>query len=163
MCLTILMTVYFQSSSRLTNAYGLTVCSDSVITTLLYLTLLKSVWNKHWILVIMFSLFLIIDCLFWSANALKFLEGAWIAILISLIFFVIGFSWHYGQSRLKEYLRIQSTTAKLNDLPMRFGLKSQRQPSIVLVSNPRFDVESKLSCISMRISFDISIERSFIQ
>lgn len=157
------MTVYFQSSSRLTNAYGLTVCSDSVITTLLYITLLKSVWNKHWIFVILFSLFLIIDCSFWAANAMKFLDGAWIAILISLIFFSIGFSWYYGQLKLKEYLRIRSTTAKLNDLPMRFGLKSQRQPSIFLVNNPQFDTQSKITVSISDLNYISVNYRCFIK
>jgi len=143
MILTILMTVYFQSSSRLTNAYGLTVCSDSVITTLLYMTVLHSVWKKHWIFVVLFSLFLIIDFLFWSANVIKFIDGAWIAILISLIFFFIGFSWHFGQGRLKKYLRVQTTTAKLNDLPMRFGRRNQREKSIFVVRNPHFEIQSK--------------------
>jgi KUP system potassium uptake protein len=138
------MTIYFKSSSRLTNAYGLTVCSDSVITTILYLTVLRSVWKKHLIFIILFSLFLLIDLLFLSANAMKFLDGAWIAILISLIFFLIGFCWYYGEIRLKDYLRVQSITAKLNDLPMRFGLKSQRQKSIFVVNNPHFDIQSKL-------------------
>jgi len=137
------MTVYFKSSSRLTNAYGLTVCSDSVITTILYISVLRYVWRKHLICVILFGLFLIIDCLFWSANAIKFIDGAWIAILISCIFFFIGFSWHYGQKRLKNYLRIHSITAKLNDLPMRLGFKSQRQKSIFIVNNPHFDTQSK--------------------
>lgn len=145
MCLTIFMTVYFKSSSRLTNAYGLTVCSDSVITTILYLNVLRFVWKKNLIFVILFSLFLLIDLLFWSANAMKFIDGAWIAILISFIFFLIGFSWYYGQSRLKHHLRIQSITAKLNDLPMRFGLKSQRQKSIFVVNNPHFDIQSKIN------------------
>ena len=75
MCLTLIVTIYFQSSSRLTNAYGLTVCSVSVITTVLFMMLIKTVWNKSVIHVILFGLFLLIDCLFWSANALKFIEG----------------------------------------------------------------------------------------
>lgn len=70
------MTIYFQSSSRLTNAYGLTVCSVSVITTVLFMMLMKSVWKQSIISVIFFGLFLLIDCLFWSANALKFIEGS---------------------------------------------------------------------------------------
>ncbi|CAF1663758.1 unnamed protein product, partial [Didymodactylos carnosus] len=67
---------------------------------------------------------------------------AWIAILIALIFFVIGFSWYYGQKRLKNYMRIQSITAPLNDLSMRFGLRTQRQPSIFVANNPHFDIQS---------------------
>ncbi len=143
MCLTIFMTVYFKSSSRLTNAYGLTVCCDSVITTILYLNVLKYVWKKHWILIGLFSLFLLIDLLFWSANVIKFIDGAWIAILISVIFFFIGFSWFYGEMKLKNYLRMNSTTVKLNDLPMRFGLTKQRQKSIFIVKNQHFDIQSK--------------------
>jgi KUP system potassium uptake protein len=143
MCLTIFMTVYFKSSSRLTNAYGLTVCSDSLITTILYIAVLRCVWKKHLIFICLFSLFLIIDLSFWSSNAIKFIDGAWIAILISLIFFFIAASWHYGEKRLKNYLRIYSITASLNDLPMRFGLRSQRQKSIFIVNNPHFDTQSK--------------------
>jgi K+ transporter len=69
-------------------------------------------------------------------------KGAWIAILIALIFFIIGYSWYYGQKRLKIYLRVQSTTTKLNELPMRFGLTSQRQKSIFVVNNEHFDIQS---------------------
>ena len=75
MILTLFVTIYFQSSSRLTNAYGLTVCSVSVITTILFMMVLNSVWKKSLIFVILFGLFLIIDCLFWAANAIKFIEG----------------------------------------------------------------------------------------
>ncbi len=75
MFLTLFVTVYFRSSSRLTNAYGLTVCSVSVITTILFLMVIRSVWKKSYIYVILFGLFLIIDCLFWSANAMKFIDG----------------------------------------------------------------------------------------
>ena len=75
MVLTLFVTVYFQSSSRLTNAYGLTVCSVSVITTVLFMGVIRYVWKQSWIWVILFGLFLIIDCVFWAANAMKFIEG----------------------------------------------------------------------------------------
>jgi len=68
--------------------------------------------------------------------------GAWIAILIAFIFFVIGFSWYYGQKRLEIYMRVQLTTAALNELPMRFGVTSQRQKSISLVDNQHYDIQS---------------------
>ncbi len=68
-------------------------------------------------------------------------KGAWIAILIALSFFLIGFSWYYGEKRLKASLRLQSTIAKLNELPMRFGLTSQRQKSIFFANNQRFDIQ----------------------
>lgn len=159
MVLTIFMTVYFQSSSRLTDAYGLTVSSVSVITTVLFMMVIRLVWKRSLIFVILFSLFLIIDCLFWSANVIKFIDGkrklffkfklkiwfigAWIALLIALIFFIIGFSWYYGQRQLKNYMRFQLATAALNELTMRFGLTSQRQQSVYVVKNQHFDTQRK--------------------
>jgi KUP system potassium uptake protein len=82
MLLTLFVTVYFKSSSRLTNAYGLTVASVGVITTVLFMMVIHSVWKKSIIFVILFGLFLIIDCLFWSANAIKFIDGKNIYSLI---------------------------------------------------------------------------------
>jgi KUP system potassium uptake protein len=75
MILTLIITVYFQSSSRLTDAYGLTVSSVSVITTILFLMVIRSVWKKSYVFVILFGLFLIIDCLFLAANIIKFVDG----------------------------------------------------------------------------------------
>lgn len=73
----LIMTAYFQSSSRLT-----------------------FVWRKHSVFVIILSLFLVIDLLLWSANSFEFVEGAWIATLISFIIFFIGFYWHYGKKKI---------------------------------------------------------------
>ena len=143
MILTLFVTIYFQSSSRLTNAYGLTVCSVSVITTILFLMIIKIIWKKSMFYVGLFGLFLVIDLLFWSANAMKFIDGAWIAILIALIFFVIAYSWFYGENKLKIYMRIQSTTDQLNNLQKRFGLTDQRQQSILFVRNQLFDIENQ--------------------
>jgi K+ transporter len=139
MILTLIVTIYFQSSTRLTDAYGLTVSSVSLITTILFLMVIRFVWNKSIIFLILFGLFLIIDLLFLSANLIKFIDGAWIALLIALIFFVIGYSWYYGQNRLKAYMRFQLRTSALNELSMRFGLTSQRQQSIYIANNQYFD------------------------
>ena len=135
MLLTMLMTIYFQSSSRLTNAYGLTVCCDSVITTILYILLLRFVWNRHWIWICLFTCFLLLDLLFWFSNVLKFLDGAWIAILISLIFFLVAVSWFLGEEQSKKISRLQSLRSTYNELPMRCGRRKQRLQSILLVNN----------------------------
>lgn len=135
MLLTMLMTIYFQSSSRLTNAYGLTVCCDSVITTILYLLLLRFVWNRHWIWIGFFTSFLLLDLLFWFSNVLKFLDGAWIAILISSIFFILAVSWFLGDEQSKKISRRQSVRSTYNELPMRCGSRKQRLQSILLVAH----------------------------
>lgn len=46
-----------------------------LITSILYMCVMRYVWNNHWIRVILFGTFLIIDITFLSANVIKFFEG----------------------------------------------------------------------------------------
>ncbi len=74
---------------------------------------------------------------------LIYISGAWIAILIALIFFLIGYSWYYGEQQLKINLREKYQRTKLNELSIRFGITSQRQKSIYFVNNQPFDIQGK--------------------
>ncbi|CAF1122433.1 unnamed protein product [Rotaria sp. Silwood1] len=121
MLITLTITLYFRSSDHLAHAYGVTVCSDMLITSILYMFVMRYVWNNHWIRVILFGIFLIFDITFLSANIIKFFEGAWVALLIAIIFFLIGFSWYYGQTLLRQYLNCYARTTTLPDLPIRLG------------------------------------------
>lgn len=46
-----------------------------LITTILYMCVMRYVWNNHCIRVILFGAFLIIDLYFLAANVMKFFEG----------------------------------------------------------------------------------------
>jgi hypothetical protein len=82
---------------------------------------LRYVWHHHWLSVLSFGLFLIVDSYFFAANAVKFFEGAWVAVLIAIFFFVIGFCWYYGQTVLRRYLHVNAQTTALAQLAHRFG------------------------------------------
>jgi hypothetical protein len=62
-----------------------------------------------------------------------------------LIFFIIGYSWYYGEQKLKNNLHLKYKRTKLNELSLRFGLTQQRQKSIFFVNNQSFDIQSKFS------------------
>ncbi|CAF0977134.1 unnamed protein product [Didymodactylos carnosus] len=132
MILTIIVTVGFRTSARITNAYGVTVCSVMIITTVLFICVLKWTWQKSIWFILPFSLFLIIDLYTWAALSLKIPTGGWVAILIAVLFSLLGFCWYYGQLRLRHFLHHHSQTTLLNDLPMRLGLNIQRQNSICI-------------------------------
>lgn len=101
---------------------GVTVCSVMVITTILYMCVMRYVWHNHWIRVTLFGLFLLIDLFFLSANVMKFFEGAWVALLVGVVFFFLGFAWYYGQSLLRRYLHCYAQTTALPQLANRLGL-----------------------------------------
>lgn len=122
MILTIIVTVGFQTGANLTNAYGVTVCSVMIITTVLYMCVMRYTWHKPWYFILPFGLFLVIDAYTWAANATKIPSGGWVAIVIATGFFILGFCWYFGEVNLRRFLAIHSQTSHLQSLPQRLGL-----------------------------------------
>ena len=74
--------VGFRSSSALGGAYGVAVTGTMAVDTILGFTYLalSAKW-PIWLLVPLFSIFAIVDVLFFSANLLKVIEGGWFPII----------------------------------------------------------------------------------
>ena len=128
MVLTIIVTATFQTSANITNAYGVTVCSVMLITTVLYMCVMYFTWHKPWYLILPFGIFLIIDGYTWASNATKIPSGGWVAILIAFCFFIFGFCWFFGQMNLHRFLKYHSQISSLHTLPMRLGLSGNSTP-----------------------------------
>jgi KUP system potassium uptake protein len=90
----ILFIVVFQSSSALASAYGIAVTGTMVIDCLLAFILIRTLWKWNiFYAVAIIAPLLIIDLAFLSANLLKFLEGAYIPVIISFILCVMMQTW----------------------------------------------------------------------
>jgi KUP system potassium uptake protein len=122
MILTIAVTAGFQTGSNITNAYGVTVCSVMIITTILYMCVMRFTWHKNIFLVLPFGIFFVIDSFTWAANLIKIPNGGWVAILIGTCFSILGFSWYFGQLQLHRFLKIHAPTTNLQNLAFRLGL-----------------------------------------
>jgi K+ transporter len=130
LALTLAVTVGFQTSDRITDAYGVTVCSVMVLTTILFMMVMRWSWLKPIWLVILFGIFLIIDLYTFAAiYSTKIASGGWVAIIIAFSLFIFSFSWYYGNIRLRYYLSNQSKTHLLQDLSTRLGFQSFDQIS----------------------------------
>ena len=132
MILTIIVAVGFGSGTSITNAYGVTVCSVMILTTILYMFVMHYIWRKPWYLILPFGIFLIIDGYTWASNAIKVPQGGWVAIVIAVCFFIFGFCWFFGQMNLNRFLKHQSQTTNLHTLAIRLGLanNNSRQNSV---------------------------------
>lgn len=74
----VLAVVFFGSSSALASAYGIAVTIDMTITTVMTFFVIVYGWRLPWTLAVAAtSLFLVIDLVFFSANAVKVLDGGW--------------------------------------------------------------------------------------
>ena len=87
--------------------FGVVMACSVVITVLLVTTCFTSLviiicWHKSIMLAIFFLLFFgSVEALNFSASLIKFLEGAWVPMLLVLIFMTIMYVWHYGT--IKKY------------------------------------------------------------
>ena len=97
----VLLILSFKSSANLAAAYGTAVTGSMLIDTILATFLLIFVrgWNKL-IFIPVFSIFLILDLVFFSATLSKFFQGGWITIIIALIVLFMMLSWISGRERM---------------------------------------------------------------
>jgi len=122
MVLTIIVAAGFGTNGNITNAYGVTVCSVMIITTVLYMFVMHYIWRKPWYLILAFSIFIVTDGYTWAANATKIPTGGWVAIVIACGFFIFGFCWFFGELHLNRFLKNHSQTTSLHTLSIRLGL-----------------------------------------
>ncbi|XP_031406935.1 potassium transporter 8 isoform X2 [Punica granatum] len=102
MLLCLAVTVGFRDTKRMGNASGLAVITVMLVTTCLMSLVIVLCWHKSVLLAVCFIFFFgTIEALYFSASLIKFLEGAWVPVALSLIFMALMYVWHYGT--LKKY------------------------------------------------------------
>ena len=93
---TLVAVLTFRSSDALAGAYGIAVSGLMVISTLLAaLVALKWGYNP-WLVVAANGAFLIVDLVFFSANATKLIEGGWFPLLIAGVIAFLMLTWREG-------------------------------------------------------------------
>lgn len=104
-----------------------------LVTTCLMPLVMILCWNRSAFIAIAFVLFFgSIEALYFSSALIKFLEGAWVPIVLSFVFLIIMSVWHYGT--LKKYEFDEENKVSLNWL-LRAGpdLGIVRVPGIGLI------------------------------
>ncbi len=104
----------FKSSSNLAAAYGIAVCTDMLITTVLTFFVIRYAWKLPLALCIASTgFFFAVDLAFWASNMLKLLEGGWFPLVIGAAIFTLMLTWHDGRRLLNQSLR--SDAIRLGD------------------------------------------------
>lgn len=102
----VLAVLLFKSSSNLAAAYGIAVCTDMLITTVLTFFVIRYSWNYPLALCLAATgFFFVLDLTFWASNMLKLLDGGWFPLLIGAAVFTLMMTWHEGRGLLNEKLR----------------------------------------------------------
>ena len=97
MAAVVVVTVLFRSSSNLAAAYGVAVTADMIISSLLTFFLLWKLWKwPLWKAAAIILPLVIIEQVFFFANAIKLLEGAWLPLVMAGIVATIMLTWVRG-------------------------------------------------------------------
>ncbi|TNJ35460.1 potassium transporter Kup [Arenimonas terrae] len=109
----------FGSSSNLAIAYGVSVTGTMIISTMLLVILAKLRWRlPGWQVWPLALLFLSIEAAFFSANVIKFVEGAWFPLALGVVAFALMRTWRRGRALVhaqvnRDSLRIEHFVGNL--------------------------------------------------
>ncbi|HAL38014.1 MAG TPA: potassium transporter Kup [Polaromonas sp.] len=102
----VLAVVMFRSSSNLAAAYGIAVCTDMLITTILTFYVIRYAWNYPLSLCLAATgVFFVVDFAFFASNLMKLFAGGWFPLAIGGAVFTLMITWKEGRRILNEKLR----------------------------------------------------------
>jgi KUP system potassium uptake protein len=107
----LLLVAVFKSSSALAAAYGVAVTATMITTSLMAFFVFWRLWRwPIWQTAALILPLLVIELVFFSANAIKIFEGAWVPLVISIAIMLVMLTWVRGTSILNIIARKQDAT-----------------------------------------------------
>ena len=143
-----LVVIFFKESSNMEAAYGLSITITMIMTTFLLGYYLYQKKVDYRLVLLMMSVFLIIEGNFLIANLNKFKYGGWFTLLLASIYFLIMFGWYFGRkiknrhisfSNLGDYIELFNDMRKDKSVP-----KIATNLVYIIKANRHDQVESKV-------------------
>ncbi|XP_039069618.1 potassium transporter 4-like [Hibiscus syriacus] len=98
------ITTGFHDTTSIGNAYGLTNVMLMLITTFLMSLVIAFVWHKSiWLAGMFFLFFGFIEGVYLSAALMKVQQGGWVPLVLSFIFMMVMYIWHYGTGKKYDF------------------------------------------------------------
>ncbi len=95
----VVLVLAFRSSANLASAYGIAVTGTFMCTCVLAAVVFRRVYRWSRVAAYgTFGAFFLIDATFFSANALKFLQGGWVPLLLSVVLTTLMTTWKTGRN-----------------------------------------------------------------
>jgi KUP system potassium uptake protein len=102
----LLLVGLFRTSSALASAYGIAVATTMMIDGLLGFIVVWKIWQlRLWQALLIMVPLSVVDITFFSANALKLLEGAWAPLLFGITMVLLILTWQRGTRLLFDKTR----------------------------------------------------------
>lgn len=102
----LVLVLAFGSSNALAHAYGFAVTGTMLMTSLLAFAVLprhaKGIKRLSWLGLI--SVFLVLDVLLFSANAMKIPNGGWVPLVVGVVLLTLMLTWKQGRDKMHATL-----------------------------------------------------------
>ena len=122
----------FKSSSNLAAAYGVSITSTMLITTVLFYVIARWKWRWHPAVAAgVTAFFLLIDLAFLVSNFAKIFHGGWFPLAVGAVIFYLLWTWRRGRARRAKRMQDHA-------LPLGALLEDVRNSSPVRVSGTAF-------------------------
>jgi KUP system potassium uptake protein len=110
----LLLVVVFKTSSALAAAYGVAVTATMITTSLMAFIVLRRRWMwPAWRVALLLVPLLVIELVFFFANAIKIIEGAWMPVALAGILMVVMLTWRRGTAILTADARAEADLGSL--------------------------------------------------
>jgi KUP system potassium uptake protein len=132
------LVLHFQTSSNLAAAYGIAVTGTMMIDTILVAFVAILAWRWHpGLAVPLLGALLLIDIAFFSANAIKLLQGGWFPVVIAVASFTTLTTWRRGRQLLfQEMGNLTMPLAQFIRSIEKAALKRVGSTAVYLTSRP---------------------------
>ena len=118
----LLLVVLFGSSSKLATAYGVSVTGTMIATAALAFIVVRRRWNwPLWAAVLVIGPLIVLDLIFFSANALKIMDGGYVPLLVGAFIMLCMWTWVRGSAILAD--KISRADVKLDVLVRKLAAK----------------------------------------
>jgi KUP system potassium uptake protein len=102
----LLLVGLFRTSSALASAYGIAVATTMVVDGVLAFIVIWKLWHwPLWRVVAVVAPLVFVDAVFFTANLIKLLEGAWVPILFGTSMVLLILTWRRGTNILAQKTR----------------------------------------------------------
>lgn len=97
----IIVCLAFQSSSALASAYGIAVTGTMLITTILSFLVMRHRWQfSLWLALGLTALLALVDAILLGSAAMKFMQGGWFPVALSVVLVLLMTTWKKGRGVL---------------------------------------------------------------
>ncbi|KAG1338649.1 potassium transporter 7 [Cocos nucifera] len=133
MVLCLAVTLGFRDTTLIGNAYGIACITVMFVTTWLMALIIIFVWQKNVLFALLFLIFFgSIEAVYLSSSIMKVPQGGWAPLVLSFVFMVIMYVWHYG-TRRKYQFDLQNKVSMKWILTLGPSLGIVRVPGVGLI------------------------------